>query len=108
MKTELKTTTNRSLFNKLYKEAYASCSYCPWHPCKFGKHNDNDNWKGYDISSDFYYSTKKTSYPSWKLTSKNTKQWMPKNIKIYEHINGYTEFVWYVKNKTKKYSYENY
>ena len=74
-KRELETTTNRWLFNRLYKEANASCSYCKWHT------NDNSTNKLYGgwVSGQF---KKGLTYPSWKLCSKNRKQWMKKPIKI--------------------------
>jgi hypothetical protein len=70
---EYKTTTNRSVYNKLRKRylegRYINCSYCKYH-------------KGENITHNFYggFVGGKIKYPSWKLVTKNRKQWMDKKI----------------------------
>lgn len=91
----VKTTDSRSEFNRAYKRylehsGKIRCDRCTYH------HGEN--------STDKPYGTKRFSrdddmrYPSWKLVSKNKKQWMKKPIKIIkEHVNrchGYYD--WYV------------
>jgi hypothetical protein len=84
---ELAWTTNRKVYNQLYKRYLEhapdgiSCSYCPYH------RGENDRRDFYGTS----YSTtedsnieKQMKRPSWKLATKNRKQWMdkPKSYKI--------------------------
>ena len=77
---EYKTTTNRTVYNKLHKIKNASCSFCRWH----GPTSENDSWTWYGG-----YRINKIKYPNWKLVSKNKKQWMKKPIKLVkkEHYN---------------------
>jgi hypothetical protein len=78
---ELKTTSNRSVYNKLRKRYLEStgkirCSWCGYH-------------KGENKITEFYgevlyYQKNKKSrfkHPSWKLTSKARKQWQDKRVK---------------------------
>lgn len=84
----LKKTSNRKVFNRAYKRhlertGKIRCSYCKynrgenstqkWYGCHW-----NDKMGDYDIN-----------YPSWKMVSKNRKQWMKKPIKFIEskHVN---------------------
>ena len=74
---EYKTTTNSSLFRKLHKLQHAHCSYCTWHPRKFGQFNENSDWRFYcvDMTSE---GRTQTRLPNWKLCSRNRKQWQQK------------------------------
>jgi hypothetical protein len=89
------TTTNRSEFNRAYKDYLAhksngiSCSYCKYH------RNENGAGRGYYGS----YGGHGIKYPNWKLVSKNRKQWMKKPIKVItvvriEHNRTYTTIDW--------------
>jgi len=80
---ELKTTTNRGVFNRAYKKYLESkgeiyCSYCKYH-------------RGENKTTKYYggYSNKKVNYPSWKLVSKNRKQWMKKPMKMIVDTDNY-------------------
>lgn len=72
-------TSNSSVYNKarkiyLEQKGEISCSYCPYHRV--------ENYRG-----KFYGGPKgKVTMPSWKLSTKNRKQWMDKNIKIEEKV----------------------
>lgn len=70
---EYKTTTNNSVYTKLHKEIHASCSYCKWH----GPNSENDRWTCYSVQKT-KNGKERRKYPSWKLVSKNKKQWMKK------------------------------
>jgi hypothetical protein len=77
-----KTTTNRGEFNRAYK-AYLEhsgqiyCSYCKYHR---GENSNKKYYGGYRRMNGHM----KITYPSWKLVSKNRKQWMVKPMKIEE------------------------
>jgi hypothetical protein len=71
----VKSTKNRSEFNKSYKKflqrtGKIKCSFCPYH--------SNDNRDNVDYT---YVSDSKIKFPNWKLISKNPKQWMVKTLK---------------------------
>lgn len=66
-------TTNRSVFNKLHKEIHASCSWCKWH------RRDNAKGKKWYGCVHQYNGKVYQNFPSWKLVSKNKKQWMYKS-----------------------------
>lgn len=78
--TEYQYTTNSRVFKRLHNLKNLSCSHCRPH------RGDNNTRK-------YYGSTGKKEtrikYPSWKLASKNRKQWMPKTtlkkVKDYKH-----------------------
>lgn len=75
-------TTNRGEFNRAYKEylerkGKIHCSYCKYHK--------NENYTGTWYGG---YGTGKIKVPSWKLVSKNRKQWMGKPIKITNSTSG--------------------
>jgi len=77
----LKRTTNRSVFNKLYKKNLEQrgkirCSICGYHL------DENDNSKFYGVSWMDTQEVQRPRYPSWKLVSKKPKQWMKKPLKI--------------------------
>ncbi len=78
---ELRKTTNRSVYNKLYKKELdkrgkIKCSLDGYH------RGENDDSKYYGVSWMEASQDPKPRYPSWKLTSKNRKQWMKKRLKI--------------------------
>ena len=81
---ELKATTNRSVYNKLYKHylehnGKIMCSRCRYHK------GENDTNKWYGEHPDYKHSKYTeiiTKYPNWKLISKNRKQWMSKKYKL--------------------------
>lgn len=87
MKKEMDRTNNRSVYNKsrkhyLEKKGLIRCSYCRYH-----KGENRKNHYGGFIEEDETLLSAKIKWPSWKLTSKNPKQWMEKNrvkIKISE------------------------
>jgi len=124
---ELDYTTNSAVYKKLYKQKNADCSYCKWH----GPGSENDSWEYYyfyrssfKIKRKIYKSflnpeSRRSSihytqihegdgkYPSWKLVSKNKKQWMNKPLKFREfypekfmnisEFNGRIEILWNTK-----------
>jgi hypothetical protein len=66
-------TNNRTYYNKLRKyylevDGEIRCSYCKYNK---GENNKRKFYGGFD---DYYLR-----FPSWKLTSKNKKQWMFKH-----------------------------
>jgi hypothetical protein len=80
---ELRTTTNRYVYNRLIKQFIANkeglCTYCKYH------RNENQTSKSYDghLNDDFTFNKNlKLTIPNWKLVSKNKKQWMGKKIRI--------------------------
>jgi hypothetical protein len=81
----MQNTTNRSEFNKAYKyylEATGEihCSYCCYHK---GENSKKKYFGGYlDIPDNVIH-------PNWKLTTRNRKQWMNKEVEVYEKINRY-------------------
>lgn len=75
---ELKTTTNRAVFNKAYKRCLENdgkihCSYSKYHG------GDNSTNKFYVICLD---EPNNSIYPNWKLVSKNRHQWMDKGYNL--------------------------
>jgi len=88
----LEKTTNRKVFNYAYKEHLERTGKirCVW--CRYNKgENSTQDWYGGHWSDKFgNYDIK---YPSWKLVSKNRKQWMKKPSKIeyktYVRYGGY-------------------
>jgi hypothetical protein len=81
-RTEYNETTNSSVFKKTRKKKLASsgeirCSRCPYN------RGENEENKFYGkIGAWKNNGQDKYRNPSWKLTSKNPKQWMCKNIKV--------------------------
>jgi len=85
-------TTNKSVYNKIHKEKHGGCSYCGWNK---GCNSRNEWYGGHEMfkgsiaryadgtPGETYMNIK---YPSWKLATKNKKQWMakPKRYKIIE------------------------
>jgi len=91
-KERLEKTSNRKVFNYAYKQhlertGKISCSYCRYNKGE----NSTQDWYG------GHWNDKKKKYkikhPSWKLVSKNRKQWMKKPIKFkynrYYYSNDY-------------------
>ena len=75
-RTEYNWTTNRSVYNKrrkLYLEGMYEiyCAHCGYHKCE---NYDGNHYGGFDKDN--------LKYPSWKLVTKNRKQWMKKDIQI--------------------------
>lgn len=76
----LDSTTNRGEFNRAYKRYLEHkkngihCSYCKYHRCE----NKTSKWYGGFIDDE----KENIRYPSWKLATKNRKQWMKKDLKI--------------------------
>ena len=88
----LERTSNRKVFNYAYKQhlertGKIRCSYCRYNK---GENSTQDWYGGHwnDSIGDY-----KMKYPSWKLASKNRKQWMKKPLKIkydtYVRYDGY-------------------
>jgi hypothetical protein len=88
---EFKETTNRYIYNRLYKfrlekHGKIRCSYCVYH----GGDNYDKKWYGTT------WKTDKIRHPSWKLATKNRKQWMRgKQFKEYKTSSGHycAEFI---------------
>jgi len=84
----LETTTNRKTYNRaykkhLYKKGKINCTYCPYNRGE----NRGGNWyAGVWKSKSKKYDIK---HPSWKLATKNRKQWMKKNVRFEEVIQIY-------------------
>lgn len=76
---EYKTTVNNSVYNKtrkVYLETSKGEIHCSW--CGYHKHENGGKYYGGSIPCGFVNDWP-VVYPSWKLVSKNKKQWMPKN-----------------------------
>ena len=79
-------TTNRSLYSKLRKKKLAKsrngirCSYCQYHR--------NENYEGKWYGGKEIDGKKNVRFPSWKLATKNRKQWMskPRTYRIVSEI----------------------
>jgi len=75
---ELRTTDNRSVFNRAYKKYLESskaeiyCSYCKYHR---GENRKRKHYGGFEDDK------KGLTYPNWKLVSKNRKQWIDKPLR---------------------------
>jgi len=81
-------TTHRAYYNKLRKlklESWSEihCSICPYHG---GENHDTNRYLGLFDCRVEESQHKKIKHPSWKLATKNRKQWMdkPKSYKIVE------------------------
>ena len=79
---ELNWTNNCSVYNKIRKHYLGDCgdircSFCSYHT----NENFTNKWYG-------GYDGERLRYPSWKLSTKNRKQWMkkPKNYKVTKEI----------------------
>ena len=79
----LERTANRKVFNYAYKEHLERKGKirCAW--CRYNKgENSTQDWYGGHWNDEI--NDYKIKYPSWKLSTKNRKQWMKKPIKINE------------------------
>jgi len=76
-------TTNRSYHNKLRKEKLAKCGDIHCNFCGYNR-GENSTMRYYTINVD---GTGRR--PSWKLVTKNRKQWMPKPYHPEEDFNLY-------------------
>lgn len=79
-------TTNRGEFNRAYKFHQEQlgklrCSYCKYHR---GENCKNKYYGSFDKFDD----NKDIRHPSWKIVSKNRKQWMGKPDRILSGINN--------------------
>jgi hypothetical protein len=79
MKKSMDTTNNSTVYNRyrknyLEKKGEIHCSYCQYH-----RGENRVNWHGGFIEEGESLKDSNITYPSWKLASKNRKQWMPKN-----------------------------
>lgn len=107
---EYQSTNNDSVYRKTRKEHLAStgkiyCSYCKYH-----KNENCDKFYGGYLPDGFKKGGGMT-YPSWKLSSKNKKQWMPKNkvnIIISEGYRGSHYFEFEIKRQNQKYADINF
>lgn len=85
----VKKTVNRGEFNRTYKrylegKGEIRCTYCRYHRGENGK--GRGCYGGYERMNGHFDIT----FPSWKLVSKNRKQWMKTPIKINEEISRWT------------------
>jgi len=91
---EYENSTNRTVYNRLRKKYLAEkaeirCSYCGWN----SNENSTDKWYGsrraWGEEEPIY-----TKYPSWKLATRNHKQWQekPKSYRIIEKSNPSRNF----------------
>jgi len=72
-------TTNRGEFNKAYKNYLANTGKIKCSHCGFHKGENKKDKEYFSIQSEIV-GNKELNHPSWKLISKNEKQWMEKNI----------------------------
>jgi len=94
-----KTTTNRTVFNRTYKQylerkGRIHCSYCRYH-----RGENAVKWYGGYVYDDMETCRGKrkgtnTKYPNWKLVSKNSKQWMKKPIIMKTRYYGGYQYVY--------------
>ncbi len=75
-------TNNRKYYNKLRKyylevDCDIRCSYCKYNRSE----NSNRKWYG-------GFEEDSVKYPTWKIVSKNKKQWMkkPRNYKVTKEV----------------------
>lgn len=95
---ELKCTTNRYVYNRLYKlwledKGHIHCSLCGYN------RGENDTRKLYGSPVNVRQlinkgKPAKDRYPNWKLVSKNRKQWMKKAMKKKVELSSYYGY-WY-------------
>lgn len=81
---EYNETSNRSVYNKARKrilenDAKIHCSYCGYHR---GENNRNHYYAIDENAPDEWTKKYFNRTPSWKLATKNRKQWMIKNYKL--------------------------
>lgn len=84
-------TTSRGVYNRAYKRQLESkgkihCSYCGYHR---GENKVSGAYYGGFKEPFKYY--KKVKHPSWKLVSRNKRQWENKNLKITTEQTRYSD-----------------
>ena len=99
-KNNIKTTTNRSEFNRKYKKFLADSGKIKCRYCKYNQGENNKNkWYGGIIKNILDLSNIK--YPNWKLVSKNRKQWMNKKKKFIFNRTKFGDFYYEIKFNKK-------
>lgn len=98
---EYEWTTNRKLYNQHRKRRLEhdkiKCARCPY--------NRVENWKGKHYGGTVLEGDESDiTYPSWKLSTKNRKQWERKTYKIFKTESRMRGFVHVdIRWKSKKY-----
>lgn len=94
---EYENGTDRSSYNKLRKKFLSEqcdirCSYCGWNSGE----NSSDKWYGSSKTLD-ENPPENMKFPSWKLATKNRKQWQekPKSYKIEKKPSRWGNFYYY-------------
>ena len=93
-----KETDNRSVYNKAIKivrdhNREIHCSYCKYHRGE----NTSTRYYAYteyevdDMRANTYYNRR----PSWKLATKNRKQWMNKDYEVRREYSRYYKIYYY-------------
>jgi hypothetical protein len=87
---EYRITANRYVYNRLRKQRLEKtgeirCAWCSYN----GGENSTKKWYGSKFNIQKFNAQidelmEDVRYPSWKLTSKNAKQWMSKETQIIE------------------------
>jgi hypothetical protein len=83
---EYKETTSRYVYNRRRKYVLEAdrkihCACCKYH--------DNENYSGKHYFIDTEVGEEDSRYPSWKLVSKNKKQWMSKKYILKKMVHRY-------------------
>jgi hypothetical protein len=108
---EYRNTNNSSVYKKARKEYLATakakihCSYCSYH-----RGENKTKYYGGSLPEGFEKGWG-MQYPSWKLASKNRKQWMAKDkveVSARESYNGGTYIEFDLRKKGKKYKKTNF
>jgi hypothetical protein len=92
---EYRITNNRYVYNRIRKQQLEKtgkirCAWCSYN----GGENSTKKWYGSKFNIDkfnagFEELIEDVRWPSWKLVSKNKKQWMNKGINIIEKERRY-------------------
>ncbi|KAA2238676.1 hypothetical protein F0L74_20880 [Chitinophaga agrisoli] len=95
---ELRTTTNSRVYKCTYGLIHKGCPFCAWHPDFYHNWCENDDgWKTYAFEEEAATGRRlvqsgalnsRHRFPSWKLVSKNRKQWMKKPLKHMRYKNN--------------------
>jgi hypothetical protein len=98
---EYEWTNNRKAYNRLRKEKLEATGEirCSW--CKYNRgENSTREWYGQYTN---YKGNSRAKFPSWKLSTKNKKQWMPKGIdyKIVERDSRFVDYTIQFKRNNK-------
>jgi len=108
---EYRTTTNTNVYNKARKKYLATSKgaiCCSW--CKYHQNENSRKWYGGSLPCGFENDWP-VVYPSWKLVSKNRKQWMSKNqvkVTARETYRGHSYIDFDIRQKNKKYKDTNF